>query len=301
MSLRLPEALYNVGRSLGIFPSRYLLVVSVQNQCLALFETCSPGCQPPATISMNHLPPFGGTSPRVFGQRAAKPLGGDPLWDSCHSSLRQGSWYRCAANLAWSLSMNQKVGLAVPGEPRNGATDPWRTFWAEEVRSAASSARWDRRALPILGSRPRFASNFWRLSLPMNTLHRSVRISTSRFGVGQQSGSNQTPRGLHRIVEKIGGGHPIGTVFRSRRPVGLTWKGCADAAIVHRILWLEGLEPGHNQGGDVDSRARFIYIHGTGDEPSLGRPASRGCIHVAADDLLPLYDLLPVGTMVWIE
>ena len=24
--------------------------------------------------------------------------------------------------------MNQKVGLAVPGEPRNGATDPGRTF-----------------------------------------------------------------------------------------------------------------------------------------------------------------------------
>ena len=30
------------------------------------------------------------------------------------------------------------------------------------------AARWDRRALPIPGSRPRFASNFWRLSLSLN-------------------------------------------------------------------------------------------------------------------------------------
>ena len=75
----------------------------------------------------------------------------------------------------------------------------------------------------------------------------------------------------------------------------------AGAPITNRILWLEGLEPGLNRGPGVDSKERFIYIHGTGDEPSLGRPASRGCIHVAADDLIPLYDLLPAGTLVWIE
>ena len=127
------------------------------------------------------------------------------------------------------------------------------------------------------------------------------RCSTSRFGIGQIAGSNCTPLGLHRIAEKIGGGWPVGTVFKGRKPVGFTWQGMPLAPITTRILWLEGLEPGFNRGGNVDSHARYIYIHGTGDEPTLGRPASHGCIHLAADDLIPLYDRLPVGTLVWIS
>ena len=72
------------------------------------------------------------------------------------------------------------------------------------------------------------------------------------------------------------------------------------AAITSRILWLEGLEPGLNRGEGIDSFARYIYIHGTGDEPSIGRPASHGCVQLAANDLIPLYDRLPIGTLVWI-
>lgn len=131
-------------------------------------------------------------------------------------------------------------------------------------------------------------------------LRRRFRASTSRFGIGQQSGSNRTPLGLHRVAEKIGAGYPTGTVFKSRQPVGFTWQGLPDGAIAHRILWLDGLEPGFNRGGEVDSHARFIYIHGLGNEPTLGRPASRGCVHLSAADLMPLFDLLPSGTLVWI-
>jgi len=105
---------------------------------------------------------------------------------------------------------------------------------------------------------------------------------------------------LHRIAEKIGGGYPPGTVFKGRVPVGWTWQGTPDAAIAHRILWLEGLEPGVNLGAGVDTHARYIYVHGVGDESTLGRPASRGCLHLAAADLIPLYDRIPVGTLVWI-
>ena len=131
-------------------------------------------------------------------------------------------------------------------------------------------------------------------------LRRVYCASTSRLGTGQQSGSNQTPLGLHAVAEKVGTGWPIGTVFESRQPVGFTWQGRPDAGIAHRILWLQGLEPGLNQGGAVDSHARFIYIHGLGNEPSLGRPASRGCIHLAAADLMPLYDRVATGTLVWV-
>src|SRR5205814_209523 len=108
-----------------------------------------------------------------------------------------------------------------------------------------------------------------------------------------------TPLGLHRIAQKVGGGYPLGTVFRGRKEVGLTWRGFPQGAIVHRILWLEGLEPGYNHGGNVDTFKRYIYIHGFSDETTLGRPFSRGCIHLAAKDLIPLFNLLPAGALVW--
>jgi hypothetical protein len=132
-------------------------------------------------------------------------------------------------------------------------------------------------------------------------LVRKYSCSTSRFGIGQKEGSNCTPLGLHRVAEKIGGGEPAGTVFKSREVIGHTSQPeHADAKITTRILWLEGLEPGFNRDGSVDSRRRYIYIHGTADQESIGEPASCGCIHLADADLIPLFDLLPAGTLVWI-
>jgi L,D-transpeptidase YbiS len=131
---------------------------------------------------------------------------------------------------------------------------------------------------------------------------KKIPCSTSRFGIGQTEGSNCTPLGLHRIVEKIGAGEPAGTVFKGRKAVGHTSQPeFADAKITTRILWLEGLEPGFNRGGNVDSHARYIYIHGTADQKSIGQPTSCGCIHLADADLIPLFDLLPGGTLVWIS
>lgn len=131
-------------------------------------------------------------------------------------------------------------------------------------------------------------------------MRKIFRCSTSKFGVGETAGSYRTPRGLHRVCGKIGGGWPVGTAFKSRRVIGFTWQGRPSASIVHRILWLEGLEAGLNRGDNVDSLRRYIYIHGTANEAALGRPASHGCIQLAADDLLPLHDQLPEGTLVWI-
>jgi hypothetical protein len=126
--------------------------------------------------------------------------------------------------------------------------------------------------------------------------------STSRFGIGQKENSNRTPLGLHRIAEKIGDGEPAGTIFKSREVVGnVSELGIAAGGITTRILWLDGLEPGFNQGGDVDTHARYIYIHGTGDQKSIGRPASHGCIQLADADLISLFNLLPSGTLVWIS
>ena len=129
---------------------------------------------------------------------------------------------------------------------------------------------------------------------------KEYRISTSKFGIGQIAGSNKTPLGLHRIAEKIGDGCEAGTVFKHRKVIGYLRDGLPLESITTRILWLEGLEEGFNRGGNVDTHARYIYIHGFGDQESLGKPTSLGCVHLADADLIPLYDLLPSGTLVWI-
>jgi hypothetical protein len=160
-----------------------------------------------------------------------------------------------------------------------------------------------------------------------NKFVKKFPCSTSRFGIGQTEGSNRTPLGLHRIAEKIGAGEPAGTAFKSRKIIGYTNAGSRDASsravsgseaatrtslplipdaiITTRILWLEGLEPGVNKGFNgevnVDSHSRYIYIHGTADQSSVGIPTSYGCIHLADADLIPLFDLLPSGTLVWIS
>ena len=89
---------------------------------------------------------------------------------------------------------------------------------------------------------------------------------------------------------------------QSREIVGHTSQTeFANAKITTRILWLEGLEPGFNQGTNVDSHERYIYIHGTANQKTIGEPASCGCIHLADADLIALFDLVQTGTLVWIS
>ena len=126
-------------------------------------------------------------------------------------------------------------------------------------------------------------------------------VSTAVRGTGQKINSNKTPLGLHLITEKIGENEPSGVVFKERKVIATNGKGNPNALITDRILWLEGLEPNFNRGGGVDSHQRYIYIHGIGDESRLGQPNSQGCIHLAAADLLPLFDQVPIGTLVYIS
>lgn len=136
--------------------------------------------------------------------------------------------------------------------------------------------------------------------IPVYEFRQRLVVSTSRFGIGQVIHSNRTPLGLHRIARKIGGDCPEGTIFKARKPIGRLSPETPKGDIVHRILWLSGMEQGKNRGGKVDTFSRYIYIHGYWDESTLGRPQSLGCIHLAAADLIPLYDQVPLGTLVWI-
>jgi lipoprotein-anchoring transpeptidase ErfK/SrfK len=132
----------------------------------------------------------------------------------------------------------------------------------------------------------------------------AYQVSTAAAGAGSRRGSFCTPLGRHRIAAKVGDGLPAGTAFRGRRPFCIYDPSRDDPSrdwILTRILWLAGCETGRNRRGAVDTQARYIYIHGTHDEASIGRPASHGCIRMRSDDLLELFAHARVGERVSIR
>jgi len=142
--------------------------------------------------------------------------------------------------------------------------------------------------------------------LQRGELVRTYVISTSRRPPSNVRDSLGTPRGLHEIADRIGAGQPPGMVFKARVPTGQHFGEVTKAAteanlITSRILWLRGLEPGVNQGGNVDTYARYIYIHGTNQEDQLGTPQSSGCILMGNLDIIALYDEIRSGDLVLIE
>jgi len=70
--------------------------------------------------------------------------------------------------------------------------------------------------------------------------------------------------------------------------------------ITSRILWLRGLEAGVNLGGQVDTHARYIYIHGTQREDRIGEPLSAGCVLMRNADIVELFEEVRTGDLVWI-
>ncbi len=130
------------------------------------------------------------------------------------------------------------------------------------------------------------------------------RISSAKNGVGEENGSYCTPRGRHLIRARIGGGRPLNTVFVERRPTGEVYSPQLARSfpgrdwILTRILWLSGCEPGYNRMGSVDTMRRAIYIHGSPDTAEMGKPGSHGCIRMRNEDIVELFDLVPVLTPV---
>ncbi len=135
-------------------------------------------------------------------------------------------------------------------------------------------------------------------------LVREYLVSSSRYGPGEQSGSQCTPRGRHVIRARIGDKAPAGAVFVGRRPTGEIYSPelCRRFPrrdwILSRILWLSGRELGANRLGQVDSMRRFIYIHGTPDSEPVGVPFSHGCIRMRNTDVIDLYSRVSVGITV---
>lgn len=122
-------------------------------------------------------------------------------------------------------------------------------------------------------------------------------ISSSRFGLGTEPGSNKTPLGNFFIEEKIGNGEPERMIFYRREPTGeIASLGGEIDHVLTRILWLGGLDPENSNTHD-----RYIYIHGTNQEDLIGTPASHGCIRLRNADVIALFDTVQVGDRVEIK
>ncbi|GAB5560977.1 MAG: L,D-transpeptidase [Synoicihabitans sp.] len=160
-----------------------------------------------------------------------------------------------------------------------------------------------------LGIKP--AERLMHVSLAEQTLRlfhgtalvKTYTVSTSAKPPSNLKDSLGTPRGLHVVAERIGAGQPPGMVFKGRVATGHHYRELSAQEnernlITTRILWLKGLEPGYNLGGNRDSYDRYIYIHGTNHEDAIGRPASGGCVQLANREMLELFDRVRVDDWV---
>jgi L,D-transpeptidase YbiS len=131
-------------------------------------------------------------------------------------------------------------------------------------------------------------------------------VSTAANGVGCEKNSGCTPLGEHIIRAKIGAGAAPNTVFVGRRATGeiCTPELMAQFPnrdwILTRILWLSGKELGKNRLGNVDTMQRYIYIHGTPESTDMSKIGSHGCVRMRNSDVIALFDLVEVGTRVFI-
>ena len=127
-------------------------------------------------------------------------------------------------------------------------------------------------------------------------------ISSAANGVGEIQGSFCTPLGKFKISEKIGDDLELGSVLVGRVPTGEVYsKKLFDEQpgrdwILSRILWLDGVES-HNK----NTKQRYIYIHGSADEFTMGKPGSKGCIRMKNSDIIKLFSQVKTGEEVAIQ
>jgi len=133
--------------------------------------------------------------------------------------------------------------------------------------------------------------------------HRNVKlkflISTSKYGEGYKEGSLKTPLGMHEICQKIGARAPYCGILKDRKFTGKIAKlnvANEKDIITSRILRLKGI-----QKKNSNTFNRYIYIHGTNGESSIGQKGSIGCIRMKNQDIIELHSYVKVGCKVFIH
>ena len=122
------------------------------------------------------------------------------------------------------------------------------------------------------------------------------------YGEGSKVGSKKTPLGKHVIKEMIGDSAKVNEIIKNRILTGRLATIYTDSIsrnsddVTTRIMWLDGKEK-HNK----NSLSRYIYIHGTPEEGLIGKKASHGCIRMRNKDVIELYNIVKIGTVVKIK
>lgn len=144
-------------------------------------------------------------------------------------------------------------------------------------------------------------------TLTLPKLNKFYLVSTGLNGIGETENSGKTPRGWHKVEQKIGADAPSNAVFKARQMTGEIYSRAYGAAnperdwILTRILWLSGLEDGFNRGEGCDTFNRYIYIHGTPETEPMGIPRSHGCIRMHTTPIEELFDLVKEGDLVYLS
>ncbi|MBI1318561.1 MAG: L,D-transpeptidase family protein [Candidatus Hydrogenedens sp.] len=214
-----------------------------------------------------------------------------------------GVGYAITATTGLPVEVNAPEGVSVSVRSQHAAA----AALTSEERAVLSSARWKDEVGEALAAwvdvdRQRF------FLIENGEAVWQVACATAAAGAGSEAGSQKTPLGWHQVAQKFGEGAPWGQVFRSRAATKEIWKPGDDVTedmVLTRVLWLDGLEPGKNKGTaasgvNVDSKARFIYIHGTNGEALIGTPSSHGCIRLYNNDVIEAFARLSVGSKVLI-
>lgn len=211
--------------------------------------------------------------PVVSGSQAAPPPSPSPVQTSSAVATYARNYYsHAAASPSPATSPNPAASLARPVV--SIAPVPAPTPSVELVISVADQ----KLAVVVKGK-----------------IYKDYRISTSRYGEGDNWGSWRTPTGVLKIAGKIGASAPAGAVFWRRQVTGEVLPANAPGRdpIVSRIIWLRGLEEGNR-----NAYKRCIYIHGTPQEAFLGRKASFGCIRMRSADVIEVFNWVSIGTPV---
>ena len=213
----------------------------------------------------------------------------------------------CVRGATYPVSPEAAPGPAVPaaGEPEKGAemeTAATNNGLTPEQQQLLEEAGWRERAGTGRAVWVSVGEQTLRVIEDGKAVWQAA-CSTAEKGVGSKKDSYQTPVGWHSVAEKVGECEPWGRVFREKRASRKVWQPGGSTKkdlVLTRVLALTGEEPGVNNGGDVDSYARCIYIHGTNDEARIGTPVSHGCVRLRNDDVVQVFELIPQGALVLI-
>lgn len=148
------------------------------------------------------------------------------------------------------------------------------------------------------GGKPSFVVSIKNQTLTVfvgRDVYKVYKVSTSKYGIGSEHGSNKTPLGRHKIVEVVVGDAPKNgrvTSFKARQRAGKVSINGGGRAITSVIFVLDGSEKRNST-----SRSRKIYVHGTQDEASIGKPSSMGCVNMMNKDIWELIRRFGAGQL----